>query len=76
MTEEQEDTLPLVSIKILAGHPQQRKDEISVRVTDAISEVAQVPKEMVWVVFEEVTAEHWYVGSRSVAEIKKGAPGS
>ncbi len=68
--------MPFVSIKILAGHPQQRKDEISLRVTNAISEVAQLPKEAVWVVFEEVTAEDWYVGSRSVAEIKKSAPGS
>ena len=68
--------MPLVSIKILAGHSQQRKDEISRRVTDAISEVAQLPKEAVWVVFEEVTAEDWYVGSRSVAEIKKSASGS
>ena len=67
--------MPFVSIKILAGHPQERKDEISHRVTDAISEVAQLPKEAVWVVFEEVTAEDWYVGSRSVAEIKKSAPG-
>ena len=68
--------MPFVNIKILAGHPQQRKDEISRRVTDAISEVAQVPKEAIWVVFEDVTDEDWYVGSRSVAEIKKGAPGS
>ena len=68
--------MPFVSIKILAGHPQQRKDEISRRVTDAISEVAQLPKEAVWVVFEDVAAEEWYVGSRSVAEIKKNAAGS
>ena len=67
--------MPFVSIKILAGHPQERKDEISHRVTDAISEVAQLPKEAVWVVFEDVAAEDWYVGSRSVAEIKKGASG-
>ena len=68
--------MPFVSIKILAGHPQERKDEISHRVTDAISEVAQLPKEAVWVVFEEVTAEDWYVGSRSGAESKKSASGS
>ena len=68
--------MPFVNIRILAGHPQARKDEISRRVTDAISEVAQLPKEAVWVVFEDVAAEDWYVGSRSVAEIKKAAGGS
>ena len=65
--------MPFVSIRILNGHSQQRKDEISTRVTNAISEVAQLPKEAVWVVFEEVTAEDWYVGARSVSEIKKAA---
>lgn len=68
--------MPFVNIRILAGHPQERKDEISRRVTDAISEVAQLPKEAVWVVFEDVTAEDWYVGSKSVAELKKQAAGS
>ena len=65
--------MPFVSIRILNGHSQQRKDEISTRVTNAISEVAEVPKEAIWVVFEEVTAEDWYVGARSVSEIKKAA---
>ena len=65
--------MPFVSIRILNGHSQQRKDEISTRVTNAISEVAELPKEAIWVVFEEVTAEDWYVGARSVSEIKKAA---
>jgi 4-oxalocrotonate tautomerase len=63
--------MPFVNIQILKGHPQARKDEISRRVTEAISEVAQLPKEAVWVVFEDVAAEDWYVGARSVSEIKK-----
>ena len=65
--------MPFVSIRILNGHSQQRKDEISTRVTNAISEVAELPKEAIWVVFEEVTAEDWYVGAKSVSEIKKAA---
>ena len=32
--------MPFVNIQILKGHPQERKDEIARRVTDAISEVA------------------------------------
>jgi 4-oxalocrotonate tautomerase len=65
--------MPFVNIRILAGHPQERKDEISRRVTAAISEVAQLPKEMVWVVFEDVAAEDWYVGATRVSELKKQA---
>ena len=63
--------MPFVTIRILAGHPQQRKDEISRRVTDAISEVAGLRREAVWVVFEDVTAEDWYVGGETVDALKK-----
>jgi 4-oxalocrotonate tautomerase len=63
--------MPFVNIRILNGHSQQRKDEISRRVTDAISEVAGLPKDAVWVVFEDVTAEDWYVGGTTVAELRK-----
>ena len=68
--------MPFVSIRILKGHSQERKDEISRRVTAAISEVAQVPKEAVWVVFEDVSADDWFVGGTSVARSRKGAGAS
>lgn len=63
--------MPFVTIKILAGHPQQRKDEISRRATDAICELAQLPKDAVWVVFEDVTAQAWYVGAATVGLLKQ-----
>ena len=63
--------MPFVTIRILKGHSQERKDEISRRVTDAISEVAKLPKDAIWVVFEDVTAEDWYVGGTTVGELKK-----
>jgi 4-oxalocrotonate tautomerase len=64
--------MPFVNIQILKGHPQERKDEISRRVTDAISEVAQLPRDAIWVVFEDVTDEDWYVGGRTVKAIRAG----
>ena len=63
--------MPFVTIRILAGHPQERKDEMSRRVTDAIAELAKLPREAVWVVFEDVTAEDWYVGGTTVGELKR-----
>lgn len=65
--------MPFVNIQILKGHSQERKDEISRRVTEAISEVAQLPKQAVWVVFEDVAAEDWYVGATRVSEMQKQA---
>ena len=62
--------MPFVNIRILKGHSQQRKDEISRRVTDAISEVAELPRDAIWVVFEDVTDEDWFVGGRTVKKIR------
>jgi len=42
-------------------------------VTETISEVAELPKEAVWVVFEEVGADDWYVGQARVSELQKRA---
>lgn len=63
--------MPFVNVRILQGHSQQRKDEMSRRITEAISEVAELPKGAIWVVFEDVTAEDWYVGGATVAELKR-----
>ena len=60
--------MPFVNIRILKGHSKQRKDEMSRRVTETIAEVAQLPKEAIWVVFEDVEAEDWYVGGASVSD--------
>lgn len=65
--------MPFVNIRILKGHSQQRKDEISRRVTAAVSEIAKLPKEAVWVVFEDVESDDWYVGGNSVTTLKSAA---
>jgi 4-oxalocrotonate tautomerase len=63
--------MPFVNIQILKGHSQQRKDEISRRVTQAIREVAELPPEaQVWVVWEDVTDEDWFVDGKSVKAIR------
>ena len=65
--------MPFVNIRLVGGRSQERKDEISKRVVDAISDVLELPKDDIWVVFEDVSAADWYVGSTTVAEIRKKA---
>lgn len=60
--------MPFVNIQILKGHSQERKNEIARRVTAAVSEVAELPREAIWVVFEDVAATDWYVGGKTVAK--------
>ena len=62
--------MPFVSIKILKEHSQERKDEISRRVTEAISDVTKLPPDAIWVVFEDITDENWWVGGRTVKTIR------
>jgi len=53
--------MPFVTIRILKGHSQERKDEMSRRISETIHEIAQLPKGAEgWVVLEDVTQEGWY----------------
>ncbi len=63
--------MPFVNIQILKGHPKERKDEIARRVTAAIGELAQLRPEDIWVVFEDVDGDDWYVGPTRVSVLKK-----
>jgi 4-oxalocrotonate tautomerase len=63
--------MPFVSIRMIEGRSQQQKDEISKRVNNALSEVLELPKDDIWIVFEDITARDWYVGSSTVAELRK-----
>ena len=65
--------MPFVNIRLVGGRSQERKDEISKRVVDGISDLLQLPRNDIWVVFEDVSAADWYVGSTTVAEIRKKA---
>jgi 4-oxalocrotonate tautomerase len=63
--------MPFVNIRILEGHSQERKNEIARRVVDAVSEVAELPRQAIWVVFEDVAATDWYVAGTAVADARK-----
>lgn len=63
--------MPFVGIRLVGGRSQQQEDEIATRVNAAISDVLQLPPEDIWVVFEDIPAEEWYVGSTPVAELRK-----
>ena len=53
--------MPMVNIRIFEGHGKERKDEIARRITDAITDVTKLPREAVWIIFEEISPPDWYV---------------
>ena len=63
--------MPFVNIRILEGHSQQRKDEMATRISAAISEVAEIQRENIWVVFEDVSRDDWFVGGDSVTRLQQ-----
>jgi 4-oxalocrotonate tautomerase len=63
--------MPFVNIRILQGHTQERKDEMSRRIATAISDVTGLPKDVIWIVFEDVATDNWFVGGTSVTELQK-----
>jgi 4-oxalocrotonate tautomerase len=69
--------MPFVNIRIvreaIASDPESKKAAIAEKVASAISEAAGLPKSDVWVVFEEVAARDWYLGSASVESLREGA---
>jgi 4-oxalocrotonate tautomerase len=65
--------MPFINVQIVEGHAQERKDEIARRITEAVTDVTKLPKEFVWVVFEEVSADKWYIGATSVSAARRQA---
>ena len=66
--------MPFVNIRIvrevIASDPAGKKQKIAEKVAAAINEAAGIPKDDIWVVFEEVNARDWFVGETHVAKRK------
>jgi 4-oxalocrotonate tautomerase len=62
--------MPFVNIRIvkevIASDPKGKKAKIADGVVKAITAAAGIPADDIWVVFEEVAARDWYVGSTDV----------
>jgi 4-oxalocrotonate tautomerase len=56
--------MPFVNIKMHEGRTKEQKKEIGRRVTEVIHEVAQVPKEFIWVVFQDIPKSEWSIGGK------------
>lgn len=69
--------MPFVNIRlvreVIADDPEGIKAKVSTSVTNALSEAAGIPKENVWVVFEEVAEVDWFAGGTRVKELRAGS---
>ncbi|CAM4288106.1 4-oxalocrotonate tautomerase [Lacicoccus alkaliphilus] len=61
--------MPLINIKIMEGRSEEKVEALMKRVTDAVSESIEAPKENVRVTVEEVPKTHWAIGGTSAKKL-------
>ena len=64
--------MPFINVRlvreVIAHDPENLKTEMANKITRAVTEATGLAGSDVWVVFEEVAADDWYVGMSSVAQ--------
>ncbi len=69
--------MPFVNIRlvkqVIEHDPEGIKAKVQTAVTDSIAEAAGIPKENVWVTFDEVDETDWFAGGQRVKELRAGS---
>ena len=60
--------MPIVTVEWLQGRSQQQKRQLAQALTRAFVEIAQVPKEQVWIVFRDVPRADWAIGGELLGQ--------
>lgn len=63
--------MAFVDTGIREGHSAECKNEIACRATEAICERAEIPKDGVWVAFENARLPDWYASGSLVDKPRK-----
>lgn len=64
--------MPIVTVRIVDGISEEKKEELMDRITLAMKEVLGKNPEATHVVIEEVPAENWGIRGKTVAAISAG----
>ena len=56
--------MPVITVEWLEGRTPQQKAALTEALTRALVEVANVPKEQVWIVFRDVKRSDWGMAGR------------
>jgi 4-oxalocrotonate tautomerase len=62
--------MPFIHIEWMEGRTVDQKRELARRVTDALAEVANVPREKIHVIFNEMKAENYGVAGELIVDRK------
>lgn len=66
--------MPFVNIRIvkqvIESDPEGIKAKVQADVTKSLAEAAGIPKENVWVTFDEIDETDWFAGGQRVRELR------
>ena len=65
--------MPFVTIRIVEGVKDDSKSRIAKSVARTISEETGIALKSIWVVFEDVRPQEWFVGENSVTDLRREA---
>jgi 4-oxalocrotonate tautomerase len=54
--------MPFIEIKLYEGRSKEQKQALVDKITEAFVEIADTPKEHVWIVFRDVPRDQWGMG--------------
>lgn len=60
--------MPIVTVEWLEGRTPRQKARLAEVITQAFVDLAQVPKDQVWIVFQDVKRADWAMGGRLLSE--------
>lgn len=65
--------MPYINIQIAKGHSEERKARIAQRIADVVMDETGLPADAVWIVFQDIPSEQWFVGRTSVKDLDEAA---
>lgn len=63
--------MPMINVLWAKGPNQQKKDAAASKIADAVAEATGAPLTSIWVNFEEVATDDFYVGHDSLTELRR-----
>lgn len=54
--------MPFIEIHHLDGRTEEQKARLAKAITDAVAEIFQIPKDVIWIKFSEMPKTHFAVG--------------
>lgn len=55
--------MPMITVRILEGHPPETKQKIAAGFTRVVGEATGLQPSDIWIIFEDVPHRDWFTGS-------------